>query len=180
LKFDIKDIGPDGLHVDRQLGEDEVRALLQPVELMAALTGATLDVSLARLDSGAVVASGELSARFAVPCGRCLGAATVQVEADGLRLTFLPPAKGEAEREAGLEDVDTFSHDGERVDLGSAVRELMMLAIPMAPLCHPECRGICPNCGADLNYEACRCTAEETGGEKKPWAAATRRNKGRR
>ncbi len=179
MKFDIKDIGPDGVHIERQLGEDEVRALLQPVELMAALTGAALDVSLKRLDSGAVVASGELSARFAVPCGRCLGAATVQVEESSLRLTFLPPAKGKAEREAGLDDIDTFSHDGEQVDLGAAVRELMMLAIPMAPLCHPECRGICPSCGADLNFEACRCTPEQAG-EKKPWAAAPRRNKGRR
>jgi uncharacterized protein len=184
LKFDIKDIGLGGLHVERDLGEEEVRSLLAPTELMEAPTEASLDVTLTRLEDGTVVACGALAAGFAVTCGRCLGPAAVRVEEQDLRLTFLPPARGTAEREAGLDDVDTFSYDGEEVDLGDAVRELLLLGIPLAPLCHPDCRGICSGCGADLNLEGCRCarreiaeTKDETKDETKPWAAALQRLK---
>jgi uncharacterized protein len=48
-------------------------------------------------------------------------------------------------------------HDGSRLELGQEVREALILAVPIQPLCRPDCRGICPGCGADLNVEACRC-----------------------
>ncbi len=47
-----------------------------------------------------------------------------------------------------------FPHSG-IVDLGPLVREYMILAIPLKPLCHPECKGLCPVCGADLNQGPC-------------------------
>ncbi len=41
------------------------------------------------------------------------------------------------------------------VDLGPLVREFMILDIPFSPLCSPECKGLCPVCGADLNEGPC-------------------------
>ncbi|NPA06238.1 MAG: DUF177 domain-containing protein [Chloroflexi bacterium] len=41
------------------------------------------------------------------------------------------------------------------IDLGPLVREHMILAIPLKPLCHSECKGLCPVCGADLNQGPC-------------------------
>ncbi len=41
------------------------------------------------------------------------------------------------------------------VDLGPLVREFMILDIPFNPLCSPDCKGLCPECGADLNTETC-------------------------
>ncbi|NPA26086.1 MAG: DUF177 domain-containing protein [Chloroflexi bacterium] len=41
------------------------------------------------------------------------------------------------------------------IDLGPLVREHMILAIPLKPLCHPECKGLCPVCGANLNETSC-------------------------
>ncbi len=41
------------------------------------------------------------------------------------------------------------------VDLAPLVREFMILDIPFNPLCSPECKGLCPVCGVDLNVETC-------------------------
>ena len=45
------------------------------------------------------------------------------------------------------------------IDLGPLVRDAIVLELPMAPLCRPDCRGLCPLCGADLNESNCGCVA---------------------
>jgi uncharacterized protein len=42
-------------------------------------------------------------------------------------------------------------------DVGEMLREYVLLELPMQPLCRPDCRGLCPECGADLNVEQCSC-----------------------
>lgn len=50
---------------------------------------------------------------------------------------------------------------GPLLDVTEVVRQHLLMALPMAPLCRPECRGLCPLCGADRNEAACACTPEE-------------------
>lgn len=47
------------------------------------------------------------------------------------------------------------------IDLTEAVRQYLLLAVPMKPLCRNECAGICPNCGKNLNEGSCECPAQE-------------------
>jgi uncharacterized protein len=58
-------------------------------------------------------------------------------------------------RKAAGEDRGGLS--GNRLDLLSMVRDAIHLAVPIAPRCRPDCRGLCPECGADLNKGQCRC-----------------------
>ncbi len=55
------------------------------------------------------------------------------------------------------EDVDPVVDDS--LDLGPLVRDAVLLELPLAPLCRADCRGLCPQCGADRNEEDCRCVA---------------------
>jgi uncharacterized protein len=59
-------------------------------------------------------------------------------------------------------DVDeSFSYyDGDTIDLPREVRELILVSLPIRPVCRQDCRGLCSRCGADLNRESCRCGAE--------------------
>lgn len=43
------------------------------------------------------------------------------------------------------------------LDLTEAIRQYAILAIPMKPLCHQDCAGLCPTCGANLNLSSCNC-----------------------
>jgi uncharacterized protein len=188
LKFNIRDIGPDGLRVRRTIEEAKVRALLAEagVETVPGVAAeGHLDVVLSREgDPHTVLARGTSEVRFGVTCSRCLGPATIVAEEPELKLTFLPPARTpppaaasrqeeDEEEPAGeleLEDLDTFSHDGECVDLEPVLRELLLLAIPMAPLCSEACKGLCPSCGVDRNQTSCAC--EAVAPTQSPWARA--------
>lgn len=181
MKLKIKDIGPSGRDVTWALGAEELRSLLRSadVECEAADTEAHVHLRFETLDSdlgaGEIVARGSLSARFAVPCGRCLGPAPVTLDDPEVAFTFTattPEALDEVE--LALEDPSTYAFSGEEIDLASLLREALVLALPIAPVCQEGCRGICSGCGAELNSETCRCT--DTPADT-PWQAALKRIK---
>ena len=60
------------------------------------------------------------------------------------------------------EDPNTFLIDAQHVlDLTEAVRQYRVLAAPMQPLCQPDCAGLCPVCGQNLNEATCACPRNE-------------------
>jgi uncharacterized protein len=59
--------------------------------------------------------------------------------------------------ELAEDDLDLYTYEGEEVDLSPLFREQVVLAVPFAPLCSEDCKGLCPQCGADRNLERCDC-----------------------
>jgi uncharacterized protein len=55
------------------------------------------------------------------------------------------------------DDMEYIFFDGEEIDLEKILMEQVNLFIPFNPTCTPDCKGLCPNCGANLNYEECQC-----------------------
>jgi uncharacterized protein len=72
-------------------------------------------------------------------------------------LRYVPAVEntGEGEREIGDEDLTTAFHRDGMLDVMDLLREQFMLALPMKPLCSDDCRGLCPECGANLNRTEC-------------------------
>lgn len=66
-----------------------------------------------------------------------------------------------AQEEEEGESPDENYYEGSSVTLGEMIREQVILAFPMRPLCSPDCKGLCPNCGGDLNRSICSCEKEE-------------------
>jgi uncharacterized protein len=159
LKFNIKDIGERGRRVTRTLDAAHVRRLLAQSNVEPASEAGQLEVDLElfRTDEATVMANGRISGHFWVTCARCLGVARISVDEPDLRLTFLPPGSEMPKEELELEDLDTFVHDGQQLDLEPVVREYLVLAIPMVPLCREDCSGLCVECGVNLNDETCSC-----------------------
>ncbi|MBH0200810.1 MAG: DUF177 domain-containing protein [Nitrospira sp.] len=58
---------------------------------------------------------------------------------------------------------DLYYYVGDHLELAPMLREQLILASPMHPLCSDECLGLCPRCGKDLNDGPCRCGEEQTG-----------------
>lgn len=110
-------------------------------------------------------ASGTFKGHLTVACGRCVGPVKLVLD-ETLRVTFMPPSEMPAEdedapSEEGPEvsegDLDVFPFDGEKIDLEPLLREQFVLAIPYAPLCKEDCKGLCPQCGIDRNTGTCGC-----------------------
>lgn len=95
-------------------------------------------------------------------CSRCLREVEVPVQVE-LEEEFF--ASVDVHTGAALpppEDPEAFRIDAHQtLDLEEAVRQLWTTALPMQPLCRPDCRGLCPRCGQDLNQGACSCPPEE-------------------
>jgi uncharacterized metal-binding protein YceD (DUF177 family) len=117
-------------------------------------------------DGDHAFASGSFDGHLVVACSRCVGPVCIDL-AEKLRITFMPPgdmpqedaAESEDGAEVREEDVDTFAFDGERIDVEPVLREQFVLAVPYAPLCREDCKGLCSQCGIDKNTSTCECEA---------------------
>ena len=97
------------------------------------------------------------------PCRRCLQPALTPLE-ERLDLLFQVRERGAPpifDSEGDLEVLPLRS-EMEPVEVGPAVREALFLASESFALCRPDCRGLCPGCGRDLNVEACTCVRTTT------------------
>jgi uncharacterized protein len=162
LKFRVRDIPPEG--VQREMS-------LEPIWFVANMGGieggwdratGLLKINLSRQGSE-VLARGALQVHFAVSCARCLGSAAVRCETD-FATTFVPAGapdkKADApQREPEPEDdePDIQRYSGEEIDLDGFVREQIILGLPISVLCRPDCKGLCAQCGQELNVHPCEC-----------------------
>lgn len=101
---------------------------------------------------------GRVQTTLDMPCGRCLEPFTTVVDA-GFDLRYQPRTEtaAGAEQEVQEDDFSAAFYEDERIDLGQLMREQFYLSVPMKPLCTEHCRGLCPQCGTNLNKETCNC-----------------------
>jgi len=96
----------------------------------------------------------QVTSESAEECSRCLRGFRAPLDIALSVFADRSGSGGRYERELEQDDYVVF-HDGRHVDLAEHVREAMLLARPMAPLCRPDCRGLCTRCGADWNEGPC-------------------------
>ena len=116
------------------------------------------EVQLIRTDKGILV-KGILGGTNSLVCSRCLTSFDYPLNFR-IQEEFLPSKDITSDIYISLpDDSTTFVIDEHHIlDLNEAVRQYALLAMPMKPLCHPHCAGICPNCGANLNHGVCHCS----------------------
>jgi len=106
---------------------------------------------------------GSVATLLELACSRCLEPFTLPVD-QAFDLRYLPvttgmPAATDDEDDAEVADDDvamTFYRD-DHIDLGEVLSEQFYLALPMKPLCRPDCQGLCPQCGTNRNLTPCDC-----------------------
>ncbi len=108
-----------------------------------------------------MVLDGVLRGVFSLTCSRCLKqfvqAFEFPVSATYVQTAERPPG---ALAEVAFDDDTRIAFLGDEIDLISGIREDLMLNIPLKPLCSENCRGLCAQCGANLNEEECGCAQE--------------------
>ena len=85
-------------------------------------------------------------------CDRCLKTVTEPVTGDIQLLVFVDAAqRGPGDHELHEKDMTVLHVSEEVLETEPLLLEQLQLNIPMKPLCRPDCAGLCPVCGADLN-----------------------------
>jgi uncharacterized protein len=92
--------------------------------------------------TGVLMVRGIVRARIGYTCHRCVAEWTDAIE---VRVSEM----------LGVADDDGYPIEGDVADLEDPLRDAVLLALPLVPLCRPECAGLCAVCGADLNTGAC-------------------------
>jgi uncharacterized protein len=149
LSFDIRSVETRAAQVDAKLSpEDPVWQQGDPVPASPLrVTG-----RLSSAGSGRFYWHGRLAGDVTLSCRRCLADATVHV-ADESHVIFAEAGSDESEDP----DVYVLDERSNHIDLRPVVREQWILNVPAYALCRDECKGICPNCGKDLNEGPCGC-----------------------
>ncbi|MFV0389313.1 MAG: YceD family protein [Pyrinomonadaceae bacterium] len=115
------------------------------------------------------VVNGNVSLDLEIECGRCLAPIANQ-QAFEFVCAYVSAAKLTEEVEFELEkfgfDVSVIEDD--ILDLGAVAVEQIEVRLPDHPTCRKDCRGICPDCGIDLNHESCNCSENKIDSR---WAA---------
>jgi uncharacterized protein len=94
-----------------------------------------------------VLVSGPVTGGMTLVCARCLNSFQSDFRLDVQEL-FAPGA--------GAED-DEYPVDEGSIDVEPMIRDAVVLSMPFAPLCRPDCLGLCERCGGDRNLGECRC-----------------------
>ena len=108
-----------------------------------------------------------LSYEQTLSCNRCLKPIVEQAKSD-VELMILVEQGPEAGGEHALheQDLGILYLQDELLETDPILIEQLQLNIPMKPLCRPDCQGLCPICGIDLNEGTCSCEAPAVGS---PW-----------
>ena len=162
----LSEIGPEGLSLtvdepavwDAPLAEFHVACrVVRPLRA---------ELVVLPQDNGCLL-RGRLTGEVALPCNRCAEEALVTLDQ-----TF---DEFEAYPDSGTGDTEVFDErallenghvlrleNGVPVlDVSAFLWEEFSLALPVKPLCSPDCRGVCPVCGKNLNEGPCGCSSDE-------------------
>jgi uncharacterized protein len=102
-----------------------------------------LDLRLESVSEGVLV-SGTAQVALSGECARCLEPLTESLEVDVQQLFVYPGHENEADDDEIGRLVDDY------IDLEPLLRDAVVLALPLAPVCRDDCPGLCPDCGARL------------------------------
>ena len=158
MKVDLLSVSDEPLPFSFQLAPDDIDLDTEGVRIVDDISViGELSKNAAKTD-----VRGSIQAPVEIDCTRCLTPVRkdldIVIEADFVDKELLPDS-----RETHLEsnDLDTDVIDGNELDLNEVVREQILLNLPETVLCREDCKGICPQCGKDLNEGDCQCGGEE-------------------
>ena len=138
MKIDINKIPLEGLTLEEEVNpsgldlETDIVKLLEPIKIRAGVSKIT----------NAVTVNLSLSGSIHLNCSRCLREFNVALKKI-LRLNY------HVDRTEPI------------IDLDQDIREEIILDYPIKPLCNPDCKGLCPKCGKNLNEGGCSCAITE-------------------
>jgi uncharacterized protein len=166
MKINVITIPEEGLSVQFSLAGSLLPDIIPEIGLEAGQA----DFNLKKVDIAGSIKrygqslsfTGRLETVLETTCARCLEEAQLPVQTD-FWYTLLPATgTGKDDVELQTEDLEIVYYDGEIIDLVPLIAEQVLLQMPMKVLCRESCRGLCPQCGTNLNRGGCDCRKDFT------------------
>jgi uncharacterized protein len=149
LRFNFGFLLEANYGTSREIELDYPQAHISEDLTLAPLQGAFTATRTSR----GIYLAGELHSNASIECVRCLETAMLPIVMHLDELFYYPPSEASPGELA-------VGEDG-YIDLGPLLRDLSLLEIPVQSFCRPDCRGLCPECGQNLNEALCQCDPGE-------------------
>lgn len=149
LKLKVGFLLSQSIGTSREVDYD-VPAMMVAEDLKLAFLRGKLRLSRTR---EGILVQGRLETAREGECRRCLTTMSIPIELTLEELFEYQPGK-EVQSEFSIESDTTL-------DLTPLLREEIIVNTPLAPLCKPDCAGLCPQCGQNLNEGQCTCERED-------------------
>lgn len=148
MKIDISEIlNRETTHIDINF-EGNVEGLENPINGYFLPENVSFRGALIRVKN-LLNLSGKINFQFDTNCYRCLqnihGDMTIDVNENVYNAATVKPGD------------DVFTYEGNYLDLDVILKNYIILNLPMKEVCSPECKGLCPKCGKNLNKGKCDC-----------------------
>lgn len=153
MHIETAKIGPAGISLTDMIEMGEASLI---VEDGSYLEDIHYSVHLVR-DGERIRARGKVRTSVSLTCVRCLEDFELKVNSRFDIIMFPIELIDNGSMSLGENDLETIFYKGNRIDLTKLISEQVNICIPDNPVCRSDCRGICPNCGVNLNFESCQC-----------------------
>ena len=157
-QFLLEEIPKNGLELDEELDRGWVEDLLLG-QYISGNSSFRLTGTL-RKDGKTVFFSGRFQGVVAFECSRCAEDSTMEIDVEFTRVFFPAGAHGvsmDLEIPDDNETMESVEYRGNVINLGPTLTDEFVLMLPAYPLCSPDCKGLCPVCGHNLNQGDCGC-----------------------
>jgi len=156
LKIGVHSLGPEPTRLQAAHTPQELHLAAEGVEFPQAIH---VVVKVTRMQED-VLAQGEARTIARLECSRCLE--PVEVELAGKFESLYVPDTGPYASRMGRRDFEwgdqrVSFYSESTIDLTDELRQCLLLELPLKPLCRPDCAGLCPQCGQNLNAGPCGC-----------------------
>ncbi len=156
MKIEIRQIKPEGSEFNFSKSADELEISAEGVKFPSPIE---VDVT-AILTGDEIICQGEAYTEVEIECSRCLEIFDLLVKAHlQFVVQMLDTTK---ELTSDNEDFEVIPKTQTSLDISQRVREGILLALPLKPLCSEDCKGLCPMCGINLNESECDCLPDKT------------------
>src|SRR5436190_10629632 len=148
MDIDIDELGESGTSLDHRYGKDDLDLGEEHARL---IEDPEIHVRAVR-DGDRILIKGGLQALVEVICDRCLK--NVEAPLNPIIDVIYAPVQmigAEGAHEIGNNDLDFSFFEGNLINVDDLVKEQILLALPSRILCTEDCKGLCPDCGADRN-----------------------------
>jgi uncharacterized protein len=112
---------------------------------------------LFKQDVDRIEAKGNIKTMISLGCVKCLDDFELNIDLNFDIILFPTNLVNSESHSIGSDEMEYIFYDDNRIDLIKILLEQINLFIPYNPICKPNCKGICPNCGTNLNYAKCKC-----------------------
>jgi len=155
LRFDLEEIPENDMVIDVKIGADH----FNQEEAEGSLSKDVVLKGSIRKWEDEVFLSGEISANWVGDCVRCLEPVNRQINTN-ITAKFVPgsdsPEPG-SDTELTKSDIDVEYYIENKINLSQPIYDQIMLSLPSVNLCDANCKGLCSQCGVNLNTGECSC-----------------------